>query len=133
MPESSTYGVSAVRGSLRIQIENREILVPFTAIPKNDDNRTVMALKFLSDSIRSHGKRRFQPRTPLHEALYTYLRALPFHHFVGEYKDLIDNARIATPTYQVNSNLSALCSDLSKHHRNPIDTGHTRTPNTKFS
>src|SRR3546814_7555231 len=93
MPESSTYGVSAVRGSLRIQIENREILVPFTAIPKNDDNRTVMALKFLSDSIRSHGKRKFQPRTPLHEALYTYLRALPFHHFVGEYKDIIDKAR----------------------------------------
>src|SRR3546814_916802 len=76
---------------------------------------------------------KFQPRTPLHEALYTYLRALPFHHFVGEYKDIIDKARIDTPTYQVKRELRAFCNDLSDQIGEPIDPGTPVTSIDEFS
>src|SRR3546814_7356215 len=77
--------------------------------------------------------RKVQPRTPLHESLYTYLRALPFHHFVGEYKDIIDKARIDTPTYQVKRELRAFCNDLSDQIGEPIDPGTPVTSIDEFS
>ena len=103
-----------------IQEENRNILVPLNTIPKNDDLSTIRALNFLTESINSYGKRKFQSKAPLHEALYTYLRTLPFHHFVGEYKEVIETARIDTPAHSIRRELKAFCGDLSDQLGEPI-------------
>ena len=115
-----------------IQGENREILFPFNGISKNDDDSKIRALNFLAESIRSYSKRRFQSKAPLHEALYTYLRTLPFHHFVGEYREVIETARIDTPTHSIRRELKALCDDLSDQLGEPIASDTTVTSIDQF-
>ncbi len=103
-----------------IQKENREILAPLKAILGDNEDATIRALNSLARSIQSYDGRKFESRVPLHEALYTYLRTLPFHHFVGEYKEVIKAARIDTPTRSIRRELKAFCDDLSDRIGSPI-------------
>ena len=75
--------------------ENIEILEPIYIRHSGRSNSIAEALTYLAEAVERYThKSNAAPSRPLHEAIYTYVRILPFLNFVGEYQKVIELSQV---------------------------------------
>ena len=96
-----------------IVADNMEILEPVKIACLEENQPVHEAYQRVTKSIEMyrHSKNERAP-PPIHESLYTYLRALQFHHFVGEYEALYEKSKFSMPVNSISSELDQICLDL---------------------
>lgn len=72
----------------------------------------VKALTLLTAAYEPSTRLHREP--PLHEALYTRIRALPLLHFVGEYQTIIERAQLTAPVPPIHDQIAQFCEVLPK-------------------
>jgi hypothetical protein len=118
----------------RIKDENFEILEPiYSRYPDNDD-ALYQAFQKMAKLVASYTPAQDLQGggvAPLHERLYVYLRTLPFYHFIGEYKRLIQEEEAlltqgAEPLQivlqPILDSADDLCNEISQSMGRHIDT-----------
>ena len=97
-----------------IVAENNWILAPIKDACREYDQPLDKAYRSLTNAIESYRHPPDDGATlPTGEALYTYLRSLKFHHFVGEYQVVYEESKICGPVNSINSEMDRLCLDLT--------------------
>jgi len=97
-----------------IERENAEILEPIYQRFRSDNNAFTKALQFLTASIADHRPRNWQTSRTLSELIYTYLRTLPFFHWVGEMTTaILRDAEIEIPIKSIQGEIDHFCKSLS--------------------
>lgn len=94
--------------------ENEEILAPLFRTFKGSSTSFTESYRFLTEETRNFPQRKYALVIPAHEALYTYINTLPFFHFVGEYKKIIELARISPPVPSMQDEIKQFCKELSE-------------------
>lgn len=95
-----------------IDIENQEILEGIYELHACDHAAVVRSLNQMTRSIRGYRVLHRQSTAPLDEILYTYIRKLPFLHFVGEYKEIVAAAKIGDAGTHVELAVEEFCVRL---------------------
>jgi hypothetical protein len=113
-----------------IERENADILGPIYRQFGSDSNAFTDALRFLTASIADHRPRTWETSRSLSELLYTYLRTLPFFHWVGEVTTAtLKQAAIAIPVAHIHEEIEQFCRSLSTQTGEDI---HGDTPVTSI-
>lgn len=95
-----------------IELENREILGPIYWIHGTDEAAIVIALGQLTQLVKNYPMRRTSVKPALDELVYTHIRTLPFLHFVSEYKEILDTARVDNVRSTAAHQLERFCATL---------------------
>lgn len=103
-----------------IAIENQELIKPIHATFARNSEFITHVYKHLTGAVSNYVPARLACSTPLHEALYTYLRSLPFLHFTGEYPAILELAKIEPPVSPIHREIARFCEDLSSRHGEDI-------------
>ena len=105
-----------------IAIENDEILHPIRVLSRALQRDPSPAYSLLAKNIDLYPDIEPHIRTnSCDEALYTYLRALHFQHFVGGYADVVDKAIIAEDIKPIRSEMERFCTELTESNMTPVD------------
>ena len=112
-----------------IEMENREILNPVYNLHNNNESAIVCALGHFTNFILRLSVDHTTSTAPLGEVIYTYLRTLPFLHFVGAYKELLSTSKLSDTTKPILSEINAFCTKLGTTHHAEI---HAYTPVTSI-
>ncbi len=95
--------------------ENEEILGPIYKKHSAHPKSLTRAFNFLAELIKKYEQRtRLTPENPVHEKLYTYLRALPFVHFVKEDQYIAKLAEVKDNINNIDIDIDNFCNDISK-------------------
>lgn len=93
--------------------ENLEILKPIYARHSGQSASIAAAITDLAEAVNHYKATPHRPDRPLPEAIYTYLRILPFLNFVGEYQVVIERSRIGDQADQISDEIEHFCSEIS--------------------
>ncbi len=110
-----------------IDLENQEILEGIHELHACDHAAVAQSLNQMTQSIRGYRVVHGESTAPLDEILYTYIRKLPFLHFVGEYKEIVAAAKIGDAGTHVESAIEEFCARLG------VMRGTAITPNTRLT
>ena len=106
--------------------ENLEILEPIYARHSGQSASIAVAITELAEAVNHYKSTPYRSDRPLPEAVYTYLRILPFLNFVGEYQEVIELSRVGDQADQISDEIEHFCIELSValqsevHHNTPI-------------
>ncbi|MBB6188215.1 hypothetical protein [Rhodanobacter sp. MP7CTX1] len=106
--------------------ENLEILEPIYERHHGQSASIAKAIAHLAEAVKHYKPMPHRSDRPLPEALYTYLRILPFLNFVGEYQEVIELSRVGNQVDPILDKIDNFCSELSiamqseVHHNTPI-------------
>lgn len=94
--------------------ENIEILDPIYIRHSGRSNSIAEALTYLAEAVERYThKSNDAPSRPLHEAIYTYVRILPFLNFVGEYQKVIELSQVDGQVNTIKDRIEEFCRELS--------------------
>lgn len=93
--------------------ENAEILKPLVCLHIGDDFVLSNALDDLSKSVGDFIVNDDRSTRPINEVIYTYLNILPFLHFVGEYKKIIDDNKLEDAGESISPAIDSFCARLT--------------------
>lgn len=113
-----------------IATENLEILEPVYARHSGKPAAIAKAFTHLGKAVNNYKPTSHRSDRPLHEAVYTYLRILPFLNFVGEYQEVIDLSQVKGQTNSIKEEIDEFCSELSGTLKQTV---HYTTPITSVS
>lgn len=93
--------------------EIAEILEPIHRRFHGNNEAIARSLRFVTASIVDYEPKGRKRESPVHEQVYVYLRTLPLFHWVGEYTNVLELAKIDIPVKPIRGDIEHFCKTLS--------------------